>query len=630
MNSTQGSTAQHCHKSGEGFYAGGYSPISPCGWQAHKCHAADHEPTRYFPACAQGIIRPTMNCWRRICHICTRARSRAACGARLHAAGSSPGRRRLCADRAASTRSGPRGPAVAAGRVRCRVGDDCSATRGDCPVEEVQKASSPCIASRCGCSSYACIANMHAIEARPRMSLRCAILACRRRERHICLAALLAISAQHLLSCVLFIPFLRTGAAKQPLPRAPRRAWPRADQRSGPIVSDQRRANGVTLADCRRPPSARAATGLNPSPDAPLHHGAAHKIEQPVEAPEQAEFAPAPAARNTAGADTNDVQPATDSAHQAGDQGHGPALPPAPAPTDAVEDKQPAPVSSGSSEITTTVKPPPSESAPSSPRIAACGAGPSTLGSQATPAPHVSPKQPPYDGRGRNRFTPASQAPQHTPPAQHPPSAVDAEPDSDSRRPDAVSKADAAAAPVAMAATSSACSNSGVTAGDRGAQLSALLPAERHKPGLTVLTSIQSSDWPQSPSPHPPPVVQPGSTGTAVPAALQPQPGMATPLAAGTLGGSELAAVPGACQPHLEDGSRMAPSAVEHQPAEISTPEDKVEGPPAVQRDSCGLEGVPSCSADLMRPLPCVLHLSTMPLGATPACAFSNAHIIWS
>jgi len=387
-------------------------------------------------------------------------------------------------------------------------------------------------------------------------------------------------------------------AAKKGASRPPPRAWPRADQRPKPTGPDLRRTSGIPPADRPRSAAPRTATGPIPTPDAARHRrAAADKIKRPSRAPKQAETAADPAARSAAG-DAIDSQPGTASVQPAaGDQCHGEALPPAPPPVAAKEVKPPAPDSSGSDEQLPPENPAPADSAPSSPRIAACVAAAAGQSCHATASGDLSPSQASHDARNKERLTPAARAPQDMPSAQYPPSAVDAESDSNTP-PGAVSETDAAAAAATMAAAkASPHSESPATSGPWGAQLAALLPAERHKPGSKVLTSAQAQGWPHRPLPSPPHVsMQPGLAGDLAPtasAAQQPQPGMPVPLAAGLSAGSEMAA--GVCQPHSEDSSHGMPSAVEDQSAEDVKHEGEVEGLPITRRNSYGLEGASLC-----------------------------------
>ena len=310
----------------------------------------------------------------------------------------------------------------------------------------------------------------------------------------------------------------------------------------------------------------------------------------------------------------------------AGDQCRGEALPPAPPARAVVENKRPAPVSNRSNESPTPENPAPADSAPSSPRIAACVAAASGQSFQATAAGDLSPSHPSHDARDKDRLTPAARAPQDMPSAQYPGSAVDAEWDSNTP-PGAVSETDAAAAAAtaaaAAAAKASPHSESPATSGPWGAQLAALLPAERHKPGSSMLTSAHTQERPHSPLPGPPFVVQPGSTdvlGPAVPAAQLPQPGMAALLAVGPLPGSEPEAIPATGQPHPEDCSHRTLSAFEYQSAEVVKPGGKVEGPTTVRRNSYGLEGASCCRGSPYLPL---LMSSAMSL----PCLFALCHL---
>ncbi len=242
--------------------------------------------------------------------------------------------------------------------------------------------------------------------------------------------------------------------------------------------------------------------------------------------------------------------------------------------------------------------PAPADSAPSSPRIAACGAAASGQSCHATAAGDLSPSQPSNDARNKGRLSPAAQAPQELPSPQYPPSAVDAESDSNTP-PGTASETDAAdaaaTAAAAAAAKASPHSESPASSGPWGAQLAALLPAERHKPGSKLLTSAQTQKRPHSPLPSQPHVVQPGSAGGLGPAASpaqQSQPGMAVPLFQGPLPGSKMAATRGVCQPLSEGSLHRTLNAVEqHHPSEDLTAVNKVEEPPTVRRNSYGLEG---------------------------------------
>ena len=305
---------------------------------------------------------------------------------------------------------------------------------------------------------------------------------------------------------------------------------------------------------------------------------------------------------------TEPVQPASDPCSSA-------ALPSAPPPKAAMPASQPASTSGDTRAHPVPVKHPHADSAPSSPRIAACAAASLTQSSNKTAARLSSLDQQPAVTRSKQRLAPAH-ATQDTPSARHSPSAADAAPTSDARYSGTVGPADAAAAApaAAVAATASAATEAPATAGALGVQLSALLPAERHKPGSNLLTSSQFQGRPQSPPPDRSPAVQPvpaAVLGPAVSAAQHPQPDAAAPPIAGLPPGREQVAAPSVCRLLPEDNTYRTPSAAEHHPVVDLTSEDKMKGTLAAQPDSYGLAGAPLKKADLVRRLSSVFMMST-------------------
>ena len=299
----------------------------------------------------------------------------------------------------------------------------------------------------------------------------------------------------------------------------------------------------------------------------------------------------------------------------------GAGTPPAPLPGAVTRPKQRDTPSSGPKATPAPEKPPPADSTPSSPRIAA-SAGPSVAASSITTAEcQDSPNQKPHAGRSDVmvvRDAPVPE-PNDASPAQPVSGAIEAQVESKTRQPAATKQAAAAAA---------AHSKSPVTGRASDLPMSALLPAERRRPGSEHI-STRSHERHEGPVMNPLQAKLWSPSADASPAAQlrqQSQPWTGGLLAAEPQPEQEAEADPGLRESLSADDARRSRSS-SLRPAEMLTPGDKPDGAAKACQRRHSFEGAPFSEAVPMRWLLLAASRFLSRRSIEPACIIHGVKI---